>query len=298
MGLTKETLAGRVSVVRFIENETTLVFERSLPLIDVIFNCYMPVELEAKSIYRHILFPRKLVAYLKMEQKSASLIALSTVYSQESGYVPEDDHIQSLSLPSANNEKAMEAHLRELNFTSKDTWQYTAKALEDIYFNSGLSVQLIRVPTVGATIKNCEGYIDKFNSFTWLVYRIGLGQIRELKGNPENTLDIMPADYVANYMIVIAAQGKGKSVSNLSTSTRNSLKLGYFIEILNEYWLNHPLDPNTSSQVRLYEKTLPYTLARLRNRLPSTLISKFANALDLKALKINTSKKLQQLEHR
>ena len=59
-----------------------------------------------------------------------------------------------------------------------ETWQLTVKAFEDIYFNSSLNVQLIRVPTIGATIKVCEGYIDRFSSLTWLMYQVGLGQIK------------------------------------------------------------------------------------------------------------------------
>ena len=49
--------------------------------------------------------------------------------------------------------------------------------------------------------------------------------------------------------------------------------------------------------MKIYEKTLPYAAIRLKDRLPNFLISKFANSLDLKGLKIKTGKKLQQFDH-
>lgn len=45
LGMTKEQISGRVEIVRFIENEEQVVLEKEIQHIDVIFNCYMPVEL-------------------------------------------------------------------------------------------------------------------------------------------------------------------------------------------------------------------------------------------------------------
>lgn len=147
-------------------------------------------------------------------------------------------------------------------------------------------------------MKVCEGYIDKFTSLTWLMYQVGLGQIRQLKGNQENIIDIIPGDYVVNFMVACSAVHKNKKeVCNLSTSTRNPLQLKYFIEILNDYWRTHKINNSKTQEVKLYEKSFPYAAIRLKNRLPHFLISKFANSLDLKALKIKTGKKLQQLDH-
>jgi hypothetical protein len=79
-----------------------------------------------------------------------------------------------------------------------------------------------------------------------LAYQAGLGQIKQLKGSPDNIVDLVPADYVSNFMIVTMAFTKEKKgFYNFSTSTKNPLRLGYFIEILNEYWRSHRIN-NTS----------------------------------------------------
>ena len=42
------------------------------------------------------------------------------------------------------------------------------------------------------------------------MYQVGLGQIRQLKGNQENIIDIIPGDYVTNFMIACSATRKNK----------------------------------------------------------------------------------------
>jgi hypothetical protein len=82
LGLTQEQMNQKVQVVRFIESEISLITEKEIKNVDVIFNCYMPVELQSKTIYRHVLFPRKLVKYLEEKHRDTPIVVLSSIYSQ------------------------------------------------------------------------------------------------------------------------------------------------------------------------------------------------------------------------
>ena len=51
---------------------------------------------------------------------------------------------------------------------------------------------------------NYEGYLTNFNSLTNLIYEVGNNFLDSLEGVSENIIDIIPADFVVNYMLVIA----------------------------------------------------------------------------------------------
>lgn len=88
----------------------------------------MPVELENKALYRHILFPRKIVKFLSGKYQQAQLVVLSSIYSQDSGYVPEDNYISKVELPVSNNPKVIEDYLNGLKLTPNEVWKYTVRA--------------------------------------------------------------------------------------------------------------------------------------------------------------------------
>ena len=65
-------------------------------------------------------------------------------------------------------------------------------------------VHVVRVPLIGPTMINYEGYLTNFNTLTTLIYEIGNNFINTLQGINENIIDMLPADFAANYMLVIA----------------------------------------------------------------------------------------------
>lgn len=79
-------------------------------------------------MYRHILFPRKLVKYLELKHSKSLLVVLSSIYSQDSGYVPEDNYVAKVELPDKNNVKVLDAYFSSLNMTLNETWKYSVKA--------------------------------------------------------------------------------------------------------------------------------------------------------------------------
>lgn len=93
------------------------------------------------------------------------------------------------------------------------------------------------MPSLGPTLTHFEGYTLKFNYFTYLIYQVGTGLLRNIEGNKSNKLDIVPTDYVSNFLLVLASRSclKGETV-NLSTSTRNYVTLQQFINTAREAW--------------------------------------------------------------
>jgi hypothetical protein len=68
------------------------------------------------------------------------------------------------------------------------------------------SIVILRVPSLGPTIINFEGYTTRFNYFTYLVYQMGTGLIRNLDGNKFNKIDIVPSDYAVNLLLVLSVR--------------------------------------------------------------------------------------------
>ena len=63
---------------------------------------------------------------------------------------------------------------------------------------------IVRLPQIGPTLLGYEGYLSNFNTLTNLFYEVGNGFLDRMEGISGNIVDIMPADYVVNYMLVIA----------------------------------------------------------------------------------------------
>lgn len=64
---------------------------------------------------------------------------------------------------------------------------------------------MLRVPIIGPVISvPLEGYSEKFNNFTYMLYQIGNGFVTHINGKRKNIIDIVPVDYVANYFIAVA----------------------------------------------------------------------------------------------
>lgn len=166
--------------------------------------------------------------------------------------------------------------------------------MEQSYLNSKVqAIHLIRTPTIGACSDKPQGYIDRFNGISSLLYEIGLGKVSALKGRRSSIVDVVPADYLTNFLISVGWLGgtAGKKIWNFSASSMNPLRLGRLIDILEAYWNENPPEPQKRRiSVDVYEKEASYGIAKLKNRIPRFLWWKTAEILDLKASKIELSK--------
>lgn len=116
--------------------------------------------------------------------------------------------------------------------------------MEQAYLNSKLVVHLVRTPVVGACYEKPQGYLDKLNGISFLLYEIGLGKVSELRGRRSNIVDVVPVDYVCNFLLSVGWLGGADSqVWNFATSSMNPLRLGRLIDIVEAYWNDNPPQP-------------------------------------------------------
>ena len=63
---------------------------------------------------------------------------------------------------------------------------------------------IIRVPQLGPTLTDYEGYHSNFTSLMNVFYEVGNGFIVRLEGLPNNVIDMVPVDYTVNYLLTVA----------------------------------------------------------------------------------------------
>ena len=98
---------------------------------------------------------------------------------------------------------------------------------------------------MGPTLLNYEGYSGELTSLSYLICQVGMGNITSLDGLKNNKIDIVPTDFAANLLLVLAGkhQNSKAEVVNLSTTTRNYITLQQFIEISREAWREYGEKP-------------------------------------------------------
>jgi hypothetical protein len=98
--------------------------------------------------------------------------------------------------------------MRESCKTDFERWKLSLLLMEQAYINCRVdTVHLIRTPVLGACVDKPQGYIDKFNGISFLIYEIGLGKVTQLKGRRSTILDVVPVDYVCNFMLCVGWLG-------------------------------------------------------------------------------------------
>lgn len=124
-------------------------------------------------------------------------------------------------------------------------------------------VEVVRLPCIGPTLTDYEGYVTSFNSILSIIYEVGNGFLDSLQGIANNIIDLLPADFVVNYMITISAilpsplvsnndneftirqesdleedkmEASNISIHNLSTSSRNPISFAKFAQYVVEAW--------------------------------------------------------------
>lgn len=130
------------------------------------------------------------------------------------------------------------AYLKDNFSVDIEGWKWSIDFVEKSYSRVSRAISIVRVPSLGPTIADYEGYLTKFNYFTYLVYQMGNGMIKNIDGNKQNKVDIVPSDYVANFLLVVSLRKSSSKAEtlNLSTSTRNYITLQQFLKYGQEAW--------------------------------------------------------------
>ncbi|MFN2608786.1 MAG: HAD-IB family phosphatase [Acidimicrobiales bacterium] len=87
------------------------------------------------------------------------------------------------------------------------------------------------------------GWIRGFRMAEPVIIAYGRGLLRDFPGIPEGTVDVIPVDMVVAAIIALAARGHDPddAVFHVATGSRNPLKLRQLVDLVKEYFVEHPL---------------------------------------------------------
>lgn len=87
------------------------------------------------------------------------------------------------------------------------------------------------------------GWLDSIAAAAAMYLFVGLGIIRELKGNPNSIGDTIPVDVVVANIIVATAfnlKKNGMPIYHVGSSDRNPITWGKAQEIVTDFWNSNP----------------------------------------------------------
>lgn len=125
------------------------------------------------------------------------------------------------------------------NFGSgEESWRWSISYIERSYLSVCKSIVVVRVPSLGPTLSNHEGFTMKLKKITSLIQKIGTSSIQNVYGLKTNKVDIVPNDYVSNLILVIMCKASNSrtEIINLSTTTRNYIHLQDFVDYCQQAW--------------------------------------------------------------
>src|SRR5437660_9319952 len=88
------------------------------------------------------------------------------------------------------------------------------------------------------------GWLEGFRMAEPLILAFGRGILRDFSGLPDSLLDIIPADYVVNTVLAVAANPPPDSkprVYHAASGSRNPLRFRRMTEEATQYFSEHPL---------------------------------------------------------
>lgn len=152
--------------------------------IDLLISLFVPVDfsLRSKIIDMHVLAT---IAICKEFSQVVvkHCVQLSSIYVHEPGYVPENEEAsRTIGIFKFGDRKGVAAYLDETFETDKEAWRWSIRFIEENYMSLAQRVDVVRLPALGPTLSSNEGYATKFNYFTYLLYQMGTGLVRNVEG--------------------------------------------------------------------------------------------------------------------
>ncbi|HLQ62672.1 MAG TPA: HAD-IB family hydrolase, partial [Candidatus Acidoferrales bacterium] len=87
------------------------------------------------------------------------------------------------------------------------------------------------------------GWLEGFRMAEPIILAFGRGVLQDFSGLPDSLLDIIPADFVVNAVLAVAASPppRGHRVYQVASGSRNPLRLRRVHDECGDYFLRHPL---------------------------------------------------------
>jgi fatty acyl-CoA reductase len=127
-----------------------------------------------------------------------------------------------------------------------DAYAYTKSLAERalLEVKGGVPVTILRPSIIeSAWAEPAPGWIRGFRMAEPVIIAYGRGLLQDFPGIPEGTVDVIPVDMVVAAIIALAARGHDPDdfVYHVATGSRNPLKLRRLVNLVKEYFLEHPL---------------------------------------------------------
>ena len=143
------------------------------------------------------------------------------------------------------------------------------------------------------------GWLDSIAAAAAMFMFVGLGIIKQVRGQRNNIGDTVPVDLVVNNIIVATAfnsRKNGMPIYHVGSSDRNPVTWKKAQDVVTQFWNSNPSGSRVGkSEVLFHENASLIRLNQLRRRLPIVMYSKISPYLGKQQQK-NAEKMLKTMD--
>ena len=136
-------------------------------------------------------------------------------------------------------------HANAMGFT--DIYSFTKAMAEHavVELHGDIRLSIVRPSIIeSALAEPFAGWLEGFRMAEPLILAFGRGVLQDFSGLPDSLLDIIPADFVVNTVLAVAANPPADStprVYHAASGTRNPLRFRRIVEEADHFFTEHPL---------------------------------------------------------
>lgn len=137
------------------------------------------------------------------------------------------------------------AHARAMGFS--DVYSFTKALAEQavVELRGDLPLSIVRPSIIESALEEpFSGWLEGFRMAEPIILGFARGLLRDFPGLPDGVLDVIPADYVVNAVLAVAASPppSGETrIYHVASGSRNPLRLRRVYEEAHRYFAEHPL---------------------------------------------------------
>jgi HAD superfamily hydrolase (TIGR01490 family) len=153
------------------------------------------------------------------------------------------------------------AHARAVGFT--DIYAFTKAMAERavVELAPEMPLSIVRPSVIeSALAEPFPGWLEGFRMAEPLILAYARGVLKDFSGLPDSLLDVIPADFVVNAVLAVAASpppaGEHR-IYQVASGSRNPLRLRRIVEETTEYFQAHPLRDRWGQAIALPTWTFP-----------------------------------------
>lgn len=152
-------------------------------------------------------------------------------------------------------------HANAMGFT--DIYSFTKAMAEHavVELHGGIPLSIVRPSIIESALEEpFPGWLEGFRMAEPLILAFGRGVLRDFSGLPDSLLDIIPADFVVNTVLAVAASPPPDSrprVYHAASGTRNPLRFRQIADEAARYFTAHPLRDRYGQAIGTPDWTYP-----------------------------------------